>query len=102
MLTGKLISELSDTVVLEVPAVTQADVGGAIQTLHQRVSIPKGDVIEWEIRTLNRVRTYALVGGAVALVGAILYGALDGEPGSGPPPNGGGTDALVPIFRISR
>ncbi len=102
VLKGKLISEGRDTVVLEVPAVTQAEIGSSVQTLNQRVSLARGEVIEWEIRSLNRRRTYALVGGVAVLLGVTLVNALKGEPGSEPPPGNGGVDALIPLFRFSR
>ncbi|MGQ0640183.1 MAG: hypothetical protein ACT4P6_05325 [Gemmatimonadaceae bacterium] len=102
LLTGKLISDARDTVVMEVPTMTQTSIGSTVQTLHQRVTVPKSGVIEWEIRTLNRTRTYALVGGAAAIFAAVLINALQGEPGSERLPGGGGVDALVPVFRISR
>jgi hypothetical protein len=102
VLTGKVISDVRDTVIVEVPAVTQAAIGSAVQTLHQRVSLPKTEVIEWEIRTLNRGRTYALVGGAGAIAIALLINTLQGEPGSDRPPGNGGVDNLVPLFRLSR
>lgn len=102
VLTGKVISDVRDTVIVEVPAVTQAAIGSAVQTLHQRVSLPKTEVVEWEIRALNRGRTYALVGGAVAIAVALLVNALQGEPGSDRPPGNGGVDNLVPLFRLSR
>jgi hypothetical protein len=102
VLTGKLISDARDTVIVEVPHVTQAEIGGTVQTLHQRVALAKTEVIEWEIRTLNRPRTYALVGGAVAAAVALLINSLQGEPGSNRLPPDGGVDALVPLFRWSR
>ncbi len=102
LLTGKVISDLRDTVIVEVPAVAQAEIGSAMQTLHQRVSLPKAEVVEWEIRTLNRPRTFALVGGAAAIAAMLLIKALKGEPGSEGLPDGGGTDALVPVFRVIR
>ncbi len=102
VVTGKLISDVRDTVIVEVPAVS-VEIGSAVQTLHQRVSIPKGEVIEWEIRKLDRPRTFALAGGAALVAGALLIKALKGEPGSERTPGGGGMDALVPVFlRLSR
>jgi hypothetical protein len=101
VLTGKFISDVSDTIILEVPTVTQATIGSTVQTLHQRVSLSKSDVIEWEIRTLDRRRTYALVIGAAAVAVSVLI-KLKGEPGSDQPPGNGGVDNLVPLFRLSR
>ncbi|HJU75437.1 MAG TPA: hypothetical protein VJ717_16960 [Gemmatimonadaceae bacterium] len=101
-LTGTLISDQRDTVIMEVPSVVQTEAGSIVQTLHQRVALPKADVIEWEIRTLDRPRTYALIGGAAVLAVSALYGALKGEPGSERTPNGGGMDALVLLLRFSR
>lgn len=102
VVTGKVISDVRDTVIVEVPAVMQAAIGSAVQTLHQRVALPKTEVVEWEIRTLNRGRTFALVGGAGAIALALLINALQGEPGSDRPPGNGGVDNLVPLFRLSR
>jgi hypothetical protein len=102
VLTGRLITEAADTVIMEVPTMTQTSIGSTVQTLHQRVALPKTGVIEWETRTLNRPRTYALAGGAAILFGALLISALQNEPGSERLPGGGGVDALIPVFRISR
>lgn len=102
MLTGRLISDLRDTLIIEVPTVTTAEIGSAVQTLHQRVSIPRSEIMFLEIRELDRTRTFALVGGAAAVVGVVLYKALKGEPGSERLPGDGGTDALVPAIRVIR
>src|SRR5574341_1628487 len=90
VLTGKLISDLRDTLIVEVPAVMQAEVGSSVQTLHQRVSIPRGEVVFLEIRTLSRPRTYALVGGATVVLGWLLSDLLKGEPASERLPGDGG------------
>lgn len=102
LLTGKLVTDAADTVIMEVPTIATTAIGSTVQTLHQRVALPKTGVIEWEIRTLNRPRTYALAGGAAVLFGALLLSALQGEPGSERPPGGGSVDALIPLLRISR
>ena len=101
-LTGKLISNARDTLILEVPTAVQAEIGSAVQTLHQRVSIPRSELIFLEIRELDRKRTYGVVGGAAIVVGVLLYKALKGEPGSERLPGGGGADALVPAYRVIR
>lgn len=102
VLTGAVISSASDTVVVEVPSVQQAAIGSSVQTLHQRVALARNDVVIWEIRELDRRRTYAAVGGAAALVAVVLFKAFKGEPGSERIPGDGGTDARVPLFRFSR
>lgn len=102
MLTGKLISDVRDTLIVEVPAVMTAEIGSSVQTLHQRVSIPRSEIVFLEIREVDRMRTFALVGSAAVVVGAVLYKALKGEPGSERPPGGGGTDNLVPAVRVIR
>jgi len=102
LLTGKLIADGDESVIMEVPTVTQAEIGSTVQTLHQRVTVPKNGVIEWEIRTLNRARTYALVGGGVAVAVALLVKALQGEPGSERLPGGGDLDSRVLLFRLGR
>jgi hypothetical protein len=88
--------------IVEIPTVTPADNGGVGQTLHQRVSIARSDLVELERRTLDRVRTGAIVGGAAVLAGITIVDALRGEPGKEKLPGGDGTDALVPVFRVIR
>ena len=101
-LTGKLISDLRDTLIIEVPAVMAAEVGSTVQTLHQRVSIPRSEIVFLEIRELNRARTYGLFGGAALILGWALIDVLKGEPGSEQIPGGGGEDNRVPVFQRIR
>lgn len=101
-LTGKLISDLRDTLIIEVPAVMQAEVGSSVQTLHQRVSVPRSEIVFLEIRELNKVRTYGLVGAAAAILGWVLFDVLKGEPGAEQLPGGGGEDNRVPVFQRIR
>ncbi len=69
------------------------------RTPNQRVSIPRGDLVEFEVRKLDRWRTTGVVAGAAVVLGVTLVNALKGEPGKEPLPGGGGTDAIV--FRIA-
>ena len=101
-LTGKLISDLRDTLIIEVPAVMAAEIGSSVQTLHQRVSIPRSEIVFLEIRELNRARTYGLFGGAALILGWALIDVLKGEPGSEQIPGGGGEDNRVPVFQRIR
>ena len=64
-------------------------------TPNQRVSIARRDLLELEVRKIDRLRTGALVGSAAVVIGGILVNSLKGEPGKEPLPGGGGTDALV-------
>lgn len=97
-LDGKLITRGADTLVVEVPTVMlhNREFG---RTPNQRVSITRGDLVELEVRKLDRWRTMGIVGGAAVVLGVTLTKALKGEPGKEPLPGGGGTDAIV--FRIA-
>jgi len=103
LLSGTLISVAADTLVVEVPAVLQAEVGSSIQTLHQRVSIPRSGLLEMESRTLDRTKTYAVAGAAALVVVGYVVKATIIDPGrESPPGGGGGTDFRVPIFFLRR
>ena len=97
-LDGKLITRAGDTLIVEVPTVMlhNREFG---RTPNQRVSIPRGELVELEVRKMDRWRTMGIVGGAAVVLGVTLTNALKGEPGKEPLPGGGGTDAIV--FRIS-
>jgi len=99
LLSGTLISVAADTLVVEVPAVFRAEVGSSIQTLHQRVSIPRSGLLEMESRTLDRVKTYAVAGAATFVVVGYIVKATIIDPGrESPPGGGGGPDFRLPIF----
>lgn len=100
LLSGSWISATSDTFVVEVPSVNDAQSGGTIQTLHQRVSIARGELLELEARTLDRVRTGALAAAAAVVVGGVVIKALKGEPGMEKFPGGGGPgEVRIPLER---
>ena len=100
LLSGTLITQAGDTLIVEVPTVMAADATDFGRTPHQRVSIARGELLELEIRRLDRYRTAALAGTAALVVGIALLKGLRGGPGKEPLPGGGGTDALVPLFRL--
>jgi hypothetical protein len=97
-LDGKLIELGGDTLIVEVPTVmlSNSEFG---RTPNQRVSIARSDLVELEVRKLDRARTVGVVGGGALVLGVTLINALKGEPGKEPLPGGGGTDAIV--FRIA-
>lgn len=60
------------------------------RALTQRVSVAFREIVEVEQRSLDRLRTGTLAGGAAALVGIVLYAQFRGSSGSDGPPDGGG------------
>ena len=98
LLDGTLITNSTDTLIVEVPTV-MADTREFGRTPNQRVSILRNELLEIEVRRVDRLRTVAVAGTAAIVIGGILIKSLRGEPGSEPLPGGGGTDAIV--FRIS-
>lgn len=93
-LDGTLIAQSADTLIVEVPIVMQ-DAREFGHTPNQRVSIARRDLVELEVRRIDRLRTGAVVGAGAVVIGGILVNALKGEPGKEPLPGGGGTDAIV-------
>jgi len=99
-LNGRVITA-GDTLVLEVPSVLQAEVGSSVQTLHQRVSIPRQMLLEVESRTLDRYKTGILAGAAGVIVGGYILRATVLNPGKEGQPGGGGPGELtIPLFRL--
>lgn len=97
-LDGTLITNSTDTLIVEVPTV-MTDAREFGRTPNQRVSILKNELLELEVRRIDRLRTAAVVGSAAILAGTILVKSLKGDPGKEPLPGGGGTDAIVFRFR---
>jgi hypothetical protein len=89
-----------DTIIVEVPTLVQADIGSSFQTLHQRISISRHELVELEARRLSRGRTALLVGSATIIVVAGVIKGLKGGPNHEALPGGGGTDQRVPLLRI--
>ena len=102
VLSGRFVGSYGDTLIVEVPAVVQASyAGSSVETLHQRLSIPRTDLVEIETRRLDRLRTAAATGAVAVIVGAVVLGALNNDRGSdGPPGDGGGNDARLPVLRL--
>ena len=103
LLSGVVITSSPDTLIVEVPTGVRAEVGSSVQTLNQRVAIPRASIVELETRRIDRLRTGLVVGSASLIAGALIYNAVRGESGSGGPPGGGDpTEMLIPILRIRR
>jgi hypothetical protein len=98
LVSGRLLDTRADTMIVEVPTIVPTTVGGAAERLHQRVSIPRTDLVELETRRLDRVRTAAVAGGIALVVGAAVIKSLNKDPGTDRPPGGnGGVEARLPL-----
>jgi hypothetical protein len=99
-LSGRLVDTRADTMIVEVPSVRQTSLAG-MEPLHQRVSIPRSDLLELETRRLDRLRTAAVAGSAAIIVAVLAINALENDPASGgTPPGGGGNEARIPLLRF--
>lgn len=98
LLDGTVVEAGRDTMILEVPTTVRAEIGPSVQTLRQRVSLARGDVLEMESRKLDNFRTRLLVGGIAAIVVSTAVQSLKGEPGKDQLPGGGSTEMLIPLF----
>ena len=100
VLNGTVISNERDTMVVEVPTVSRTDVLNIAERLHQRVSIPRADLVELESRKPDRVRTAAVAGTAALVVGTVVAKTLINDPGKEKlPGTPGPDDMLSPLFR---
>jgi len=97
VLTGKLVENGRNELIIEVPAVVEVGVGSSMQSLYQRVSIARSDVVELEARKLDTFKTGALVAAGVAVVGGVVVKAASGGRGKEALPGGGSTDSRIPI-----
>lgn len=71
-LEGTVVEAGPEGVLLEVPLLTVAE-GIRVDSYHQRLRIPAPGLADVEVRSLARGRTYALVGVAGVVVGAIVW-----------------------------
>jgi hypothetical protein len=101
LLTGKVLLSSPDTLLVEVPTILRAEVGSSIQTLHQRVAIPRTGLVEMESRKLDRARTYALTAAGTLLVGGFIIKATVIDPGKEKLPGGGPSPELrIPLILL--
>lgn len=93
-LDGTIVTRSGDSLIVEVPTV-MTDARDFGRNPNQRISLARSELLDLEVRKLDRFRTTALAGGAAILVSSFLIKTLRGEPGKEPLPGGGGTDAIV-------
>jgi hypothetical protein len=98
---GQVVEADARALVLAVAVESAGAPARTARELRQRVVIPVADVVELELRQMNRKRTYVVVGGAAALLGALavteLLGGFGGStrpPGPPDPPEMTGTSVF--------
>jgi hypothetical protein len=103
---GEWLGEEAGDLVLRVP-VTVASYGGAGGAggpggaIHQPIRIPRGEVVEVEVRRLDRVRTAALVAAGAVVAGVVVARQFEGTGGEpGIPPGGSGPAEHAAPIRI--
>ena len=77
-LEGRVLGNSPDTLLLLVPVLTPQDWTFRESNLNQQVAIPRGSIIELELKELNRKETGLMVGLGVAILGAIVANNLTG------------------------
>lgn len=92
---GKVVERGDGGLLLEVPATT-FERGVRLETLHQRVRIAEKDILEVELKRLDRGRTGLVVAGGVAAA-VVTFLQLRGDPGEGEQRPGPGTDVVLPV-----
>ncbi len=87
---GTVVEADSSGVLLEVPVVT-VERGIRLDSYHQRLRVPAPGIADLELQSLDRIRTYSLVGVAAVGLGVIVADQVlansrrRGDPTPGPP-----------------
>lgn len=100
VLEGRVLEGDGEAVLLLVPVATR-QTGGGLQTLNQRLRLGRDQVVEVELKRLDRWRTGLLVTTGAVVVGVLAARILEGgrsgtrDPGTGDPP-----ESVVPAFTV--
>jgi hypothetical protein len=89
VIEGPIVAGDPTSVLMDV-AVSSGLQGIRMETLNQRVEIPRNVMVDVETKELSKGRTYGLIAVAVAAGAAIAIAQLSGDSGGGNPPGGGG------------
>jgi hypothetical protein len=100
VIEARVLEQQSDGFLLLVPVVTELR-GARVETMHQRVMVPRSGLVEVEVRELDRVRTGVAIAAGAVVVGGVIAAIADravnpGSGGGGP----GGTDFRAIIVRV--
>lgn len=97
---GRMVEATADSVLLLVPSHSEVR-GTRVETLFQRVQVGRAGVLELELKSLDRPRTYLVSGLVFVGITAFVVNRLAGGGGSEVvPPGGGPADAVIPALRI--
>lgn len=99
-LEGRMVEATADSILIMVPSHTELR-GTRVETLFQRVQVGRDGVLEMELKSLDRPRTYLVSGLAFAALVGFAIDRLTGKGGSDViPPGGGPNDTVLPAVRI--
>jgi hypothetical protein len=98
---GSFVRSDADSIVFSVP-IPRSSMELRSEALHQFIGIPKDQVVDLELRRLDRTRTYGLAAALGAVAAYVLIETLSGDSGSsGQGPGGPGTpENRIPLVRV--
>jgi len=100
LVEGRVLEADGEGFLLLVP-VAQRQAGSSLQTLNQRVRLSRDQVIEVELKRVDRLRTGLLIAAGAVATGLLAARILEGgrieraEPGGGDPP-----ELVAPAFTV--
>jgi len=98
LVEGTVLEGGTDQLLLLVPVAT-ANRRGRVETLSQRLGIPRSGLVEVELKQLDRWKTGVLGAAGAFAVGFVIYKSLTGGSSGSTPGGGGGgpQDTWIPI-----
>ena len=99
ILMGKVLREENERVVISVP-VARREEGFFVSQIGQEVGVRRREIVQLEMRKLNRTNTALFVAGTGLATAAVVYLIIDAaaRPENQPPP--GQEEFRIPLFAI--
>lgn len=101
-LEGEAVGTDNGTFILEVPTARAVSEFQANFLFKNTVELDHADIESYELRTLDRAKTFGLVAGAAVLTGVLITRALSGAGNEGPPNLGEGQNPNVDGISLIR
>lgn len=100
VIEATVLDKQTDQLLLLVPVASELR-GARVQTMNQRITVPRSGFMELEVRELDRLRTGIALAAGGAVLGFVVVNIISDavNPGSGGPPGGGG-ELLVPRWNV--